>query len=711
MAGKDLVPRPAAQPPAAVEQPPWQQRARGSEAAYRTIGKWARRNRHVTVPLAVPLVLWPAGLILYHYHAAGFVLGTGLLVTLLIGFFAPSKWDRPAERWYACASAVVLVLWLWLAAWTGPLRGFITGIVLASLLAAFAVAWGIPWWRHKRPRGRRRREKRVAKWDAWWQSHCWHWNLGGSRVIDVHEMHVTTKVRVQGMPGKHSIAYVRQVLHLIESGTEGLADAGMVRAEPVKGNASQFDLFFKRENPLAKAAEYDLTLTPSSVNETAPAGIAETGAVKSIVQRANKFVIGMTQWGKSNLLSVLLAALTGCPDSRQILIDIGGGRSSRPWLPALDYVATDIDEARMVLRFLNDEVQGRRKRAYFGEESLTPTPDVPAIHLIIDEAHAVTSVPNGDAECARLVALIASQGNAVAVYTEVYTQYGSLEESVRTEQTRSNLPVRVCFRVAEPRHGAFAIPEYAKLDASKLEEVGSCYVKDGPETSPEQVRTYHLPHKMVRRIAGQKDHAALRRPPLRLYAEQWQEWWDARWSRLDPEFRAECPQHQAYAAMLAAESPAESHAAMRQIRAEAEDHAQPSPAPGEGDGRSAAGQIDGELEQAHRGIPDGFRPSPGVVAGMRTVTRQQKDAFADALAAAPPAHGISPAQLREESGMGRTWIHQMLAALAEADAVTQLRRGLYAPLPGADIHAAVELVEAGNDQLLREGRRRLQSVR
>jgi hypothetical protein len=131
--------------------------------------------------------------------------------------------------------------------------------------------------------------------------------------------------------------------------------------------------------------------------------------------------------------------------------------------------------------------------------------------------------------------------------------------------------------------------------------------------------------------------------------------------------------------------------------------------PGQGDGRSAAEQIDGELEQAHRGIPDGFRPSPGVVAGMRTVTRRQKDAFADALASAE--RGISPARLREESGMGRTWIHQMLAALAGQDAVTQLRRGLYAPLPGTDIHAAVELVEAGNDQLLREARRSLHAVR
>ena len=122
------------------------------------------------------------------------------------------------------------------------------GLVLSSLLGAGTAAWGFFWWKHKRPRGRRRREKLVAKWDAWWQSHCWHWNLGGSHVIAVWESGVTTKVRVQGIPGQHSIQYVNQVMHLIESSVEGLADIGMIRVEAVKGNPS-------RVRPVLQAGE------------------------------------------------------------------------------------------------------------------------------------------------------------------------------------------------------------------------------------------------------------------------------------------------------------------------------------------------------------------------------------------------------------------------------------------------------------------------
>jgi hypothetical protein len=166
--------------------------------------------------------------------------------------------------------------------------------------------------------------------------------------------------------------------------------------------------------------------------------------------------------------------------------------------------------------------------------------------------------------------------------------------------------------------------------------------------------------------------------------------------------------------MLAASSPAEAHDAISRIHAGAREDAAPSPVPGEGDGRSAAEQIAGELASAHRGIPDTFSPSPRVVSRMKDVRQRQRQAFADALGGASPRQGISPRQLAEESGAGRTWIHQMLAALAENDAVAQLRRGLYAPQPGADIMTAIELIEAGNDQLLREaradGRRRLTPV-
>ena len=683
MPGKELVPRPAVQPPD-VLHPPWERRVR--REASPTAWQWLYRRRHWTLPVALLPAMTAAAEILHVSGQSSRALIAGGVLTVVVAFFGHLKWNRMPEHMYATFTAAGATVWLFNAGWYGPLATGWLGLPWFLItLAAGLTGWGIPWYAHKRPRGQRKRQKRIGRWDEWWQSHCWHWNLGGSKVIDVWEMGLTTKIRVQGIAGRHSIQHVNQVMPLIESGLDGFADIGMVRAEPVKGHPNWFDFYLKKENPLAVIAQYDPALAPLSVTEPIPAGITETGAVKTISGRVNNFVIGMTRWGKSNLISVKLAAYTGCRDDRTILIDIGGGRSSRPWLPALDYVATGIDEARQVLRFLNAEVQARRKGAYFGEEQLTPTAEVPAFHLLIDETHAVTSVPNGDAECARLLALIASQGNAVAVYTEVYTQHGSLEESVRTEQTRANLPLRIVFRVAEARHGAYAIPEYGKLDASKLEEKGTCYIKDGPRALPEQVRTYLIGHDLVRKIASQEHHSALSRPPLLLYAEDWQEWWDTRWSRLDPVFQADCPQYQ----VLAAASPAEAFAAQPPPPPPG-----PAAVPGEGSGAAVAARIAAELD----GVPDAAPPR----VNLGPVIRTQEERFAAALEAA--GAGISPAQLMGESGRGSSWVHEKLKALVELGAVTQAGRGLYVAVPGADVAAALGMIKDRGDRLYREAR-------
>lgn len=712
MPGKDLVPRPAVQPPAVVSTPPWTQSNRETVTAW----KWLYRRRHWTVPVALLPTLWLAGVMLHAFHLAGIVAVAGLALSAAVAFFAPHKWDRSGERWYATLSVLAASEWLFFAAWFGPVRGFITGCALAGTLTVAMAAWGYFWWRHKRPRGHRRRARRVAKWDAWWQSHAISWNLGGSKIVDVWPMGVTTKLEVAGIPGRHSIQHVRQVMHLIESGLDGHADIGMVRAEPVPKKPSHFWLFLKRENPLRQIVEYDLALAPRSVHDPAPLGLTETGKWKMASLRTNGFTIGAKRTGKSNHLLVKLAALTGCPDDRQILIDLKGGRSARPVLAAgaVDYVITEVDEARMALRMLVAEAKARGKYAYVDEEEqLHATPEIPAIHTEIDEVHGLTSTANGDSECARLLALLASLGPGLELYVDVYTQHGSLEESVRTEQTRGNLDLRTVYWVTEARHAQYVLPEYAKLDASRLEEKGTCYVKDGAESLPEQVRAPHMPHALLRQIATQNAAFVTSRPDLQLYcgsetayvaedghAVTWQEWWDTRWLRLDPAFRKDSPQYQ----LAAAHSPAAAFAAVPPPAADSA----PASEPGTGTPAAVAERIRQELAEAHAGVPGG--PPPKV--NLKPVIIAQKDAFANALASAPPG-GISPKQLAEESGRGRTWVHQMLGALVEQEAVTQIGRGRYVPLPGMDhegITAAMDLIQAGSDQLYREAREKIHAL-
>jgi hypothetical protein len=709
MPGKELVPRPP-QPLVAGGMPPWQP-PKKPEKAYKTIGKWCYRNRHFTVPLAIPPLLWLAALILHRFHATGGVLVVGGVLTGAVAFFASHKWDRENEQWYARISAAVASLWLWLATWFGPVRGEITALVLGSLLLALTIAWGIPWWKHKRPRGWRRRQKQIAKWGGWWQEHCLYWQLGGSHVIGAKETETRCRLHIQGVPGRHSFAYVERACALIPSALGGQFPPECATPFPDPEDGSRFFLELRKVNPLAKVVEYDLALAPRSVSDRAVIGKTETGDWKHVTMLKSRFVIGQIGSGKSNFLSVEATNLAGCMDGWQILIDLKGGRSARPLLPQMDYVAVTLDEARTVLQMLHDEGIARSADMYHGEEQHTPTVQDPAIHLFIDETFGVTSVTAGDADCARLLMLIASMFRAVSIYVEVFTQYGSLESSVRDEQTRSNLPVRVVFRVEQARHGAYAIEEYAKLDASKLEEPGTFFIKDGPKATPVQVRAPHLPHDLLKRIALQNYTLKADRPLLRLYAQQWQGWWDARWDRLPENFRKDSPQYQARAALLAAASPAQAWQAHQDIR-DAAVPAEPLPAsePGKGDGASTAARI--AQEQARfSGLPDDFIPSPKLVARQPRTMSRKRQAFANALESATRSRPATPRQLAEESGMSESWVYQTLAALTETGAAIKVRNGHYAPA-GADqdIADAIDAIRDRNDELLKEHRRSLHSV-
>ena len=692
MPGKELVPRPAVQPPAVAGTPPWVAGKRETVTAW----KWLYRRRHWTLPVFLLPAVWLGGLAVHEFGFTIYVCVGGLVAFGAILLIGSAKWERAPELLYATASVVLLSGWLALAGLFGPLH-----LWLMITEAVLVAAWGFFWWRHKRPRGQRKRQKRIAKWDEWWQSHAWqNFNLGGSKLVDVWEMGLTTKVEIAGVPGKHTIEVVNRIVPNIESGLDGHTDIGMVRAEAVPKKPSHFYLYFKRENPLREPVEYDPALAPRSVHEPFAQGKTENGNWKMTPLRCNRFVIGESRSGKSNDLLVGLAALTGCPDGWQILIDLKGGRSARPVLEtaAAGYVVTSLDEARMTLRMLVAEARARAAGAYTGEEQLLATDDCPALHALFDEIHGLTSVANGDAECANLLALLASLGMGLEIYAWVYTQYGALAESVRTEQTRGNLPYRTVYRVAEPRHASYALNNWNKLDASKLEEQGTCYTQDGPKSLPEQLRAPKMSHPLLRKITAQNARMTVR-PPLVLYCGgqiaymgedgqgvTWQEWWDTRWFRLDPAFHAISPQYQAHMAS----SPAEAFAARP-----APPEPAPSPEPGTGDGAAVAARIAAELD----GVPDTAPPK----VNLGPVIRTEVERFVAALETAPPS-GTSPALLGEESGRGRTWIHDQLNALVDAGAVTQIGRGRYAPVPGADIRAAMAAIKTRNDHLYREAR-------
>ena len=57
-----------------------------------------------------------------------------------------------------------------------------------------------------------------------------------------------------------------------------------------------------------------------------------------------------------------------------------------------------------------------------------------------------------------------------------------------------------------------------------------------------------------------------------------------------------------------------------------------------------------------------------------------------------------------ESGRAKTWVHGRLGKLIELGAATQIRRGLYRPMPDADLRRAMATIDAEAARLFGEAR-------
>lgn len=696
-----------------VPPPGIAQRRRQSEALPARAVRGVYRNRHLTVPLAVPPAAWTAAEIMRAYGMGTDAGLAGAVLAVSVWFFAPHKWlgkdgePRWPEVWYARLSAAALWLWLWAAATFGASAGT-PGEILGTLLIVLSVAWGIPWYRHKRPRGQRKRQRELSYWQNVWEYYAHTWSLGGSHVIEAEDKPAQVRVRIQLVGGKHTLASLRAAVPQIESALDGVTDIGLVRVQEVPGHPSQGDVFLKRENPLKDPVEWDPSMAPSTVHGDAVLGRVETGEWGLGPMRVNAFVNGKTRSGKGNHLLLRVAQLSGCADDRQVVIDLKQ-RSARTLLRSggVEYVITTVAEARNYLLMLCAEIAARAREADTGEEQLMATVSTPAVHTLIDEVHPLTSVTAGDSECARLLALGTAQGSGLEVYFEAYTQYGALDESVRTEQTRMNMPLRVCYATEAADHGSFALGDgyhFSGVNTSKLEEKGEFLMKLGPKARPERLRAPKMPFRLFEEIAA-ANAERLRRRPLHLYCgsepspvkgQTWQQWWNQRFLRIDPAFRKDSPQYAA--AVEEFGEPEETAPASVRTSAPAL-----PPDDGQEDGATVAARIAAETSG-----PD-LPPTAETQARAAGGRAARVKAFCDELAAA--TEGTSPAALIKASGLPRSTVMDYLRRLLDRGAVTRPGDGVYVPAEGRSVHAELGAIGAGDDALLGDGPGQLHLVR
>ena len=155
---------------------------------------------------------------------------------------------------------------------------------------------------------------------------------------------------------------------------------------------------------------------------------------------------GATGSGKSGGLNVLMGNLTACADVVIWAIDLKRGMELGPWASCIARLATTPAEARDPARRRGGRPGGPRRVARrAGQRVWEPSPDLPALVIIVDEyAELADAAPEatGDADS------IARRGRAVAVTLIAATQRPT-QKAMGQGALRSQMDVRICFRVRE----------------------------------------------------------------------------------------------------------------------------------------------------------------------------------------------------------------------------------------------------------------------
>jgi hypothetical protein len=368
---------------------------------------------------------WP------HWTPAAAVAGTGAVVVLVTAAAS----GRVAFSWYAAAFTTCVAGWEvacgWWSPWTQPMI-----VALAATVAVFSPFGVIAWAHHDRlsaadadAEARRRHGAELGPYaDALDQA-----GFGDVTVLAVDRTRAGRIIRLR-LPPSGQVTYqtLVQAIPRLEVALPGKLRHGSVRFEAGQ-SAALVDLHIIERDVLAETVLFPSEARQRSIAEPFPIGIREDGKAADVLFRqVAAMVIGLRGAGKTNLLNVLTAQLGWCTDAVIFAIDNKGGRFVRPWLepwvkgdcprPIIDWAATDRAEVGLMLEALLAGIHARARN--LTGSKVNPTPEVPAIVLIVDEVAVIFGmakrgkVPDGEmtnTQLATLGGLLTQLGRSEAV--------------------------------------------------------------------------------------------------------------------------------------------------------------------------------------------------------------------------------------------------------------------------------------------------------
>jgi S-DNA-T family DNA segregation ATPase FtsK/SpoIIIE len=467
------------------------------------LARLAWRYRSEIAPAVTAGAVLVAGGWLHHGHHTlwpWLLAVSDLAATALFTFGRRAGLTRLVERVYAAAVVLVAGGWLAAAALLGPFTA-----PLPQVLCAGALVLAVPWWAHRRRRARARVQRALAAWPDISKSIA----LPGSKVqsgtVDLWGWQARLKL-ARGQ----TIADVTARIPAIESALGTYR--GAVRVYPTgDGKANRCELRVLDTDPHAAAIGWP---GPSARSITEPMDLgpfedAEQCRVSFL--RRHALFAGTTGSGKSGGLNVLMATLAACDDVIIWAIDLKQGMELGPWAPCIDRLATTPQEAAALLA---DAVAVLQARAAYlastGRRVWEPTPDMPALVIVIDEyAELADEAPAAMSDTDSIARL----GRAVAVTLIAATQRPT-QKAMGQGAVRSQMDTRICFRVRERKDVDLVLGQgmlSAGWHAHTLNAPGKFLVSAPEHTTPKRARAFLVTDDDVARVTA---YYGSRRPQL-----------------------------------------------------------------------------------------------------------------------------------------------------------------------------------------------------
>lgn len=345
----------------------------------------------------------------------------GGVATALAGFFSTAGYRfSDAARFYVTGAGAAVGGWLTWACATSPFNqasvvSLVGGAVLASITYPAMRHAQLNHEAHTRAWQNRGKDDGAAVvYDPLpdrsdealrWETFLDHVGLKGLRYLgrEANQAGFSVKFRLPingSVTFRACVGATERIEIGFPQGREGMVRVEQAVDEDERVIPGEVVIHFDVLDVLSKTIDMEMDHEPLTINKAFPIGTFMDGEpIYLTLREVAALIVGLRGRGKSNLMAVLIHQLSRCVDVCLWGVDLKGGRAIKPWLqpwlhedtvkkPPFDWVATTRAEAWLMINGLLGLIE-QRGEAGAGGSKITPSAELPAVIMLVDEVAAL----------------------------------------------------------------------------------------------------------------------------------------------------------------------------------------------------------------------------------------------------------------------------------------------------------------------------------